>query len=226
MMTHGVSVHPEVFKQAALAKVLPDSVAKELKKCRTIVDEHMNAVTPMDVGTHHEYRDGEVPWTKQRVQRPTRLMLTAASTAIRRSQADPYASRERTSREDGKPKASPRRKGQFDGLWYNGGKTGHRSRDCWSATGKDTGTGEQKGKGGYAKSMDTQVGTTTAPSAATRESQDRKRLSSRSACDRYQMKEIDSCRQAGMDMLETLKELETSGTRLVLSQHEQVRSAG
>ena len=66
MKTHGVSVYSEVFKKADLLKVLPDSIVKELKKSTntdfekdsysenrdvvtTIVHNHMNAATPMDV---------------------------------------------------------------------------------------------------------------------------------------------------------------------------------
>ena len=57
-------------------------------------------------------------------------------------------------KEDGRPKASRRGKGEFDGACYNCGKTGHRSRDCWRerSKGKGKGKDEQKGKGGYTKS--------------------------------------------------------------------------
>ena len=69
MRTHGISVYPEVFKEADLAKVLVDSMVKELKKSTNIdfeknsyseirdvvtniVHNHMNAATQMDVDTH------------------------------------------------------------------------------------------------------------------------------------------------------------------------------
>ena len=69
MRTHGVSVHPEVFKTPDLVKVLYDSTDKEPKQSTnidfendsyseirgvvtTIVHTHMIAATPMDVDTH------------------------------------------------------------------------------------------------------------------------------------------------------------------------------
>ena len=51
-----------------------------------------------------------------------------------------------------KTKGKPKEKGKFDGACYNCGKTGHRSRDCWSERSKGKGKDEQKGKGGYNKS--------------------------------------------------------------------------
>ena len=81
MRTHGISLYPEAFKEADLAKVLVDSMVKELKKSTNIdfeknsyseirdvltkmVHNHKKAATPMDVDTHthHEDREGEVPW--------------------------------------------------------------------------------------------------------------------------------------------------------------------
>ena len=50
-----------------------------------------------------------------------------------------------------KTKGKPKEKGEFDGACCNCGKTGHRSRDCWSERGKDKGKDEQEGKGGYTK---------------------------------------------------------------------------
>ena len=67
--TQGLSVCPEVFKKADSVKVLLDSIVKELKTSTnidfekdsqseirdvvtTIVHNHMNAATPMDVDTH------------------------------------------------------------------------------------------------------------------------------------------------------------------------------
>ena len=66
MRTHGVSVYPEVFKEADLLKILPEVIVKELKKSTnidfekdtyseirdvvtTIVHNHMNVASPMDV---------------------------------------------------------------------------------------------------------------------------------------------------------------------------------
>ena len=77
MRTQGISVHPEVIKRADLAKVLPDSTFKALKKssridCEkdsysetrdvvtTIVHNHMSAATPLDVNNHTKHREGEV----------------------------------------------------------------------------------------------------------------------------------------------------------------------
>ena len=69
MKTHGNSGYPEVFKKADLLKVLPDVMVKELKEStnidfekdsypkirnadRTIMHNHMNAATRLDVDTH------------------------------------------------------------------------------------------------------------------------------------------------------------------------------
>ena len=81
-----------------------------------------------------------------------RKITTASSMDTKMRKADPYATWERVQKEDGRPKASRRVKGKFDGACYNCGKTGHRSRDCWRERSNGKGKDEQKGKGGYTKS--------------------------------------------------------------------------
>ena len=157
MRTHGVSVYPEVFKKAYLLKVLPESIVKELKKntninfesdryteirdiVTTIVHNHMNTSVPMDVDKKHVMS----------------LDKTEGDTDMKEEEAHQEEAYPGYSEEGGvmcyigkgggwQTKGKGKSKGRFDGVCYNCGKTGHRSRECWGS--KGNWKGEQKGKG-------------------------------------------------------------------------------
>ena len=155
----GASVYPEVFKKADLLKVLPDSIVKELKKStnidfekntyaeirnivNTIVHNHTSTAGPMDVDKKHVMiLDKEESDQAQREDEAT----TEENYPVYDSDGGfvCYVGKGGGWQPKGKGKGKGKA-GRFEGVCYNCGKTGHRSRDCWA---KGGGKGDQKGKG-------------------------------------------------------------------------------
>ena len=157
MRASGVSVYPEVFKKADLLKVIPEAIVKELKKSTnidfekdryaeirdivtTIVHNHMNTSSPMDVekknlmSVEKEEAEASSKEDEGQVDEGYPVYDEEGSFLC-------YIGKGASGNWQSKGKG----KGKNGIVCYNCGKVGHKSKDCWA---KGKGKGDHKGKGG------------------------------------------------------------------------------
>ena len=170
MRKHGIKVYPEVFKKADLIKIMPDVIVKELKKSTnvnfekdtydeirdiitTIVHNHMNTSSPMDVdkkimSLSTDNNNSEAPDNEQRSQASESEHDHQWPLMDEEGGIICYIGKNGQGEFQTKGKGKGKGKGKFQGECFNCGKFGHRSNECWSK-GKSKGKGEYKGRSEY-----------------------------------------------------------------------------
>ena len=143
----------------------------------TIVHNHMNAATPMDVDTHIIDIEKEKAYGDSEEYEDNLEQDHDSEQHVHQDEEGGSMCHMGQSSAGGwQTKGKLQGTGKFDTARYNCGKTGHRSRECWSERSRGKGTDEQKDKEDTSRaSTDTKAATmattaaATAATAATRE---------------------------------------------------------